>query len=91
MEWSELISTLGNLFSNELIGNIWLIGIFVLGAIIFFMLKSGIGLEGAVIIIPPLIMLLSFYGYVPASLGWMILIALGILFGLFMMHLFRKG
>jgi len=91
MDWSVSLGLLGNMFSNDLIGNIWLMGIVTLGIFAFFMWKSGAGIEVTMVIIVPLILLLSFYGYLPAMLGWAVLIAIAIVFGLSMMRLFGKG
>ena len=91
MEWSASLGLLGNMFSNDLIGNIWLIGIVTLGIFMFFMWKSGAGIEITIVIITPLILLMSFSGYLPAVLGWAVLLALAVVFGLFMLRLFVRG
>lgn len=91
MEWSTVLDLLGNMFSNDLLGNIWLIGIATLGIFAFFMWKSGAGIEITIVIIAPLVLLMSFYGYLPAMLGWAVLLVLAAIFGLFMWQLFGRS
>ena len=91
MEIAELITLIGNLFTNTLLGNVWLVGIFAIGFFLYICWKLKAGLEAFVVIFTPLILLLTYYGYLPQSLGYSILIALGFIWGLFILRLLGRS
>jgi len=91
MEIAEIISLLGNLFVNILLGNVWLVGIFTIGLFLYLCWRFRAGLEVFVVTFTPLILTLVYRGYLPQSLGWLLLIGLGILWGLFVLRLLGRS
>jgi hypothetical protein len=88
----------GIIGTNEAFGYI-IVGIVILLIFIYWIFSSGIGLWGLIVIVPPLIIILSFIpgqeenslGFLPAWVGAIVWIMVGAVWGLIILRFFREG
>jgi len=72
-----------------------LIGMIVILIFIIWIFKSGAGMWGLAVIIPPLVIVLSSTAYglglLPAWLGVIVVMIVGMIYGLIILRVFREG
>lgn len=94
---SAFTGTIGT--SNDSAIGMYIVGIIVLAIFMYWIFSSGVGLWGLIIIIPPLILIMTglpgqeqnSLGLLPTWASGIVVLIIGVVFGLIMLRVFREG